>query len=293
MPTSLRLSGVGSCGAGPHDAVRHHVLDRPALAAASGRRPRTGWPRRPLPRGSRRGTRRPQRHRPRSMRYLIARRVRPVPGWRPAGRASPPAYWSAFGPGDEVAGPVADGDHAGDARGLQGGLVDGARVLDLDPQPGFGGGLDLADVVRPAQPGDEVPGLLGGHRVAQFRLRHPVPRRRPRRWRRRLSSASSPATLRYSSMSVLRFSDRVPKIACMLSPTISTPAAPSALSFFWSALPMSFTPTRSRVMQASRSLMLLRPPKARTSCWANRLAESSLASCTSTCLVLAARVSSS
>ena len=84
-------------------------------------------------------------------------------------------------------------------------------------------------------------------------------------------------------MSVLRFSDLVPKIACMLSPTISTPAAPSALSFFWSALPMSLTPTRRRVMQASRSLMLLRPPKARTSCWANRFAESSLASCTSTC----------
>ena len=90
-------------------------------------------------------------------------------------------------------------------------------------------------------------------------------------------------------MSVFRFSERVPKIACMLSPTTSTPAAPSAFSFLWSALLMSFTPTRRRVMQASRSLMLLRPPKARTSCWANRSAESSRASPDSTCPVLAAR----
>ena len=33
MPTSLRLSGGRPVGAGRHDALRHHVLDRQALAA--------------------------------------------------------------------------------------------------------------------------------------------------------------------------------------------------------------------------------------------------------------------
>ena len=79
-------------------------------------------------------------------------------------------------------------------------------------------------------------------------------------------------------MSVFRFSERVPKIACMLFPTSSTPAAPRALSLLWSARLMSLTPTRSRVMQASRSVMLLRPPKASTSCLENRSAASSRAS---------------
>ena len=66
-------------------------------------------------------------------------------------------------------------------------------------------------------------------------------------------------------MSVFRFSDRVPKMAWTLLPTVRTPAAPSALILAWSAREMSFTPTRRRVMHASRSWMLLRPPNARTS----------------------------
>jgi hypothetical protein len=53
--------------------------------------------------------------------------------------------------GDDVIGAIADGDDAGDSCGLEGGLVDGGRVLDLDTQPDFSGGLDLDGVVVPAR----------------------------------------------------------------------------------------------------------------------------------------------
>ena len=69
------------------------------------------------------------------------------------------------------------------------------------------------------------------------------------------SSASGPAVFRYSCISVFRFSLRVPKIACMPSPTTTTPAAPSALSLSGLALVTSASLTRSRVMQASRLTM--------------------------------------
>ena len=48
---------------------------------------------------------------------------------------------------------------------------------------------------------------------------------------------------------------RVPKIACMPSPTTTTPAAPSALSLSGLALVTSASFTRRRVMQASRLTM--------------------------------------
>src|SRR5262245_53393493 len=39
-----------------------------------------------------------------------------------------------------------------------------------------------------------------------------------------------PPARKYVSMSLFRFSERVPKIACRLLPTVTTPVAPSALS---------------------------------------------------------------
>ena len=74
-----------------------------------------------------------------------------------------------------------------------------------------------------------------------------------------------PPARRYSSMSVFRFSERVPKIACMPPPTSTTPAAPSALRASALAWVMSFSSTRRRVMQASSSVMFPPPPKASTS----------------------------
>ena len=68
----------------------------------------------------------------------------------------------------------------------------------------------------------------------------------------------------YSSMSVFRFSERVPKIACMPLPTFMTPAAPSALRSSARASETLWRSTRRRVMQASSALMLPAPPNAAT-----------------------------
>src|SRR4029450_6909258 len=77
--------------------------------------------------------------------------------------------------GEQVQGAVADDREPGDARLGQDGLVDGAGVPDLDPQPGLGDRVDLDDVVRAAEADDDAARLLGGHRVAQ-------PHGGPARW---------------------------------------------------------------------------------------------------------------
>ncbi|MNY45703.1 hypothetical protein D3C86_1808240 [compost metagenome] len=57
-------------------------------------------------------------------------------------------------------------------------------------------------------------------------------------------------------------SDRVPKIACTLLPTSSTPDAPSFFRRFLSTPALSLTSTRRRVIQASRCVMFSLPPSA-------------------------------
>ena len=61
------------------------------------------------------------------------------------------------------------------------------------------------------------------------------------------------------------FSDWGPKMAWMQSPAWTTAVAPRAFSRSVATWPGSATVTRSRVMQASRPVMLWRPPKASTS----------------------------
>lgn len=65
-------------------------------------------------------------------------------------------------------------------------------------------------------------------------------------------------------MSVLRFSEAGPKIACTPVPTTTTPDAPRALSRAESTWAGSFTDKRRRVMHASRPVMLPSPPNAST-----------------------------
>lgn len=177
----------------------------------------------------------------------------------------------------DVARQAQDAENAGRRQRV---VVEFGAVNDGDPQPGLGTGLGELDVAATTQASEDRAGLLGGLGIAMARAQIVGLVRMPFLGAAAPtgSSASGPALCRYSSRSVFRLSERGPKMACRLLPTVTTPAAPSALSRAGSALPMSATSTRRRVMQASIPRILLLPPKARTSALAKSSATAALTS---------------
>jgi hypothetical protein len=158
------------------------------------------------------------------------------------------------------------GDERRDALGSRRRLLHPASVAHDESQASLGTGVHAHDAVRSPE------------RRHESRARRGASGSRSFGWKNRPAAAPSRATaLRSyplpvrrasdrSSISVFRFSLRVPKIACMPSPTAITPAAPSALRRSGRVFVTSASLTRRRVMHASRLTRFERPPTARLVC---------------------------
>ena len=171
MPTSLRLSGVGSRCRGPRRCPCGITswIDQPlaaavvrALALVGGGGPapeEAGWERAGVPDEIALGHRSPDRL------------GQPAPGWRRAGRASRRRTGRRSGPAMRWQRALADGDHAGDAGGLQGASSSTTLgSLTLTRSRVSAADSTLLMLSWPPSPAMKSLAFSGGHRVAQFRL---------------------------------------------------------------------------------------------------------------------------
>ena len=112
-----------------------------------------------------------------------------------------------------------------DARRLERSLVEGA-VRGNDAQARLGTCIDALNVGSAAKRLDQGARLFRGQRVAKLRLDARLRGRLDRRWRLNLVRLRA-RNLQVVAISVFNTSERVPKMACTPSPTITTPPRPS------------------------------------------------------------------